>query len=67
MPLFEYRCTECDTKYEELSSSSDSSVACPNCGSDNTTRLLSTFAASTGSSSSGPSCGSSGGGGCGFS
>lgn len=64
MPIFEYKCSNCDTKFEELVSSSTATVICPQCKSDAVEKLLSTFAASSSSQSSGgaPSCG---GGGCG--
>ncbi|MEW6411221.1 MAG: zinc ribbon domain-containing protein [Candidatus Zixiibacteriota bacterium] len=51
MPLFEYKCSDCGSKFEELVSS-DTKVECPKCGSENVTKLLSTFSASGGSSSS---------------
>jgi putative FmdB family regulatory protein len=59
MPIFEYRCRECGTKYEVLHKSSEnqSEIICPNCKSSNNKKLLSTFSASTGESSySGGSC-----------
>ncbi|MBD3257775.1 zinc ribbon domain-containing protein [candidate division GN15 bacterium] len=62
MPIFEYKCNDCDETFEELVSSKDSAVPCPKCGSSNTHKLLSVFAASGGSWSAAPSCG---GGGCG--
>ena len=54
MPLFEYKCTDCNTKYEVLhkSISNPSDVTCPNCNSKNAKKLLSTFSASIGDSSS---------------
>jgi putative FmdB family regulatory protein len=47
MPLFEYRCSDCGKKSEELVLAGDSAVAptCLECGSSGMTRLLSTFAA----------------------
>jgi putative FmdB family regulatory protein len=46
MPLYEYRCTTCDSKFEKLLSMSaaDRGVNCPDCGAD-ARRLVSTFAA----------------------
>ncbi len=64
MPIFEFRCKECEHKFEELVSTSETGIACPKCGSDSTERLLSTFSAAGGkqsaTSSSGgqPSCNS---------
>jgi putative FmdB family regulatory protein len=47
MPLFEYRCSDCAKKSEELVLAGDSPSAptCPACGSVRMARLLSTFAA----------------------
>ncbi len=66
MPIFEYKCISCDHKFEELVPNADASVNCPKCGSVETSKLISTFAASTGgSSSSGPAGGGTPSGGCG--
>jgi len=55
MPLFEYECKECGEKFEKLIFSSDSEkVKCPNCGSEETKKLLSLFS-SKGTSCSSPS------------
>lgn len=49
MPVYEYRCTTCNTKFEKLVRSMDTvSIACPNCGSAGATKLFSTFAAFVG-------------------
>ena len=68
MPLFEYRCTECDEKFEKLVYSSQTEpVKCDNCGSEQTEKLFSTFASagfsgsSASSAASGCGCGSSSG------
>ncbi|RMG25200.1 MAG: zinc ribbon domain-containing protein [Methanobacteriota archaeon] len=65
MPLFEYRCKECGAKFETLvfSSHSNEPVKCENCGSEQTEKLMSTFASSgtEKSSGGGSSCSSSGG------
>lgn len=63
MPLYKYCCLDCQEEYEELVSFSQSNeVVCPKCGSHNTEKLVSTFAALRGSNaSSGVSCGGSGG------
>jgi len=47
MPLYEYHCKKCDKKFEALVSFSkaDGPIKCPNCDSEETSRLLSTFAA----------------------
>jgi len=62
MPVFEYRCTKCDTKFEVLHKSSlnPEQVVCPNCNSLNIKKLLSAFCTSSGNVSnfSGESCNS---------
>lgn len=66
MPLFEYKCAECDNLFEELVTSGEVKVYCPKCKSEKVSRLLSVFSASGGTSSSRtsglpcgkPSCGS---------
>lgn len=62
MPLYEYTCRECQARFEELVSINDSEKkpTCPKCGSVNTERMMSTFAAPNVQSSS--SCGTGGGG-----
>jgi len=51
MPIYEYRCEECEAPFEKLVKAFHEPVACPDCGSATVERLLSTFAmASTGSS-----------------
>lgn len=48
MPIFEYRCKNCDQTFEELIRSSDAGrVKCPHCDSKRTERQLSVFAART--------------------
>ncbi len=45
MPLFEYRCGECARKFAKLvgMTADSSTVACPKCGSENVTKLISRF------------------------
>lgn len=54
MPIFEYQCTDCKSKFEILhkSSSKLEEVVCPKCGSKEYRKLLSTFSASMGNESS---------------
>jgi putative FmdB family regulatory protein len=40
MPIYEYRCQGCETKFEVLVRG-DSTVTCPHCGSPALTKLLS--------------------------
>jgi putative FmdB family regulatory protein len=58
MPVYEYRCNDCNERYDILHKSSTnlSEVVCPKCGSENYKKLLSTFSASglDGSSSFSP-------------
>lgn len=53
MPLFEYKCSECDTKFEVLHKSSvnQDDVTCPNCKSTKNKKLFSSFSASFNTSS----------------
>ncbi|HUV29548.1 MAG TPA: zinc ribbon domain-containing protein [Acidobacteriota bacterium] len=57
MPLFEYRCNDCDGRFEELTSHETVAATCPHCRSENTTRLLSAFAAPSSSRLGLPSAG----------
>ena len=61
MPIFEYRCEDCGTKFEKLVRSSDTSgPVCPGCGTQHLKQELSTFAAHSNGRSAEPM-----GGGCG--
>ncbi len=56
MPIFEYRCSKCKFVFEELvSGHSDASIACPNCGSKETEKLMSVIGAISMGKSSGDS------------
>ena len=65
MPLYEYRCRTCDTRFEVRRSMSDAALpaACPD-GHVDTLRLLSTFA-TVGGGVPGPQPATTGGGCCG--
>jgi putative FmdB family regulatory protein len=41
MPVYEFECEQCGRRFEELTSSDTPGLACPNCGSERTRRLLS--------------------------
>ena len=43
MPIYEFRCTQCQTGFEELVRNGNAPI-CPSCGSADARRLLSTFA-----------------------
>jgi putative FmdB family regulatory protein len=47
MPIYEYRCEDCGSKFEKLVRRSDdpSQLACPSCGKQRLQQELSTFAA----------------------
>ena len=65
MPIYDYRCKECGAEFEKLMrlSEADRSPLCPECGSPDTHKQITTFASPTSSSSSKGSassgCGSS--------
>jgi putative FmdB family regulatory protein len=44
MPIYEYRCTGCQERFEELVSASASAPPCPICGSIEVARVFSPFA-----------------------
>ena len=63
MPIFEYLCDDCGTKFEKLvRNGAASGVLCPSCGESHVTTQLSTFAAHSSSPRSSqealPSCAS---------
>jgi putative FmdB family regulatory protein len=68
MPLYEYRCPQCQNRFEILQRMGDGAegVRCPSCGAERVERQLSTFAAGGGNgggggaeaAGSGPGCGS---------
>jgi len=62
MPIYEYECAECGTRFDKFvrSATRPVEVACPTCKSENCRKVVSAFA-STGSQSSGADCAPSGG------
>jgi putative FmdB family regulatory protein len=44
VPLYEYQCRECESRFEQLVLSRETQVACRSCGSSSVSQLLSTFA-----------------------
>ena len=75
MPIYEYRCEDCGTKFEKLvrRAAEGSEVECPSCGQKHLKQEFSTFAAHAGGSqksSEAPMCPSGGmchnPGGCGM-
>ncbi|MGH9325124.1 MAG: FmdB family zinc ribbon protein [Terriglobia bacterium] len=49
MPIFEYECRDCGTKFEKLVISSTETVMCKQCSSRRVEQMLSVFAVSAGS------------------
>ncbi len=64
MPLYEYRCAECDHRFEVLQQLGEGAdkLTCPACGAPAPQKQFSTFASSA---ASGGGTASFGGGGCG--
>lgn len=58
MPIFEYKCNECENKFEVFHKSSLTleDVKCPKCNSGNNKKLLSAFSPSMGSSKPANNC-----------
>jgi putative FmdB family regulatory protein len=51
MPMYDYHCRSCNHEFEELiysSAESDEDIVCPECNTNNSERLLSAPAISTG-------------------
>ncbi len=63
MPIYEYECSQCGHRFEELVFGSEEGVQCPKCGDNKVERLLSAF--SCGSTTGTVSLGSMPSGGCG--
>jgi len=66
MPVFEYKCSDCSSKFEVLHKSTikQEDVICPNCNSSNNKKLFSSFSPSV-STGSGYSSGNCESGSCG--
>jgi len=69
MPIYEYQCNDCQTKFEALRAikDADAVIGCKNCGSEQTKRLLSVCQAhisGSQSSSRSSSCAGCSGGSC---
>lgn len=74
MPLYEYQCSACGQRFEELVSAGSSAPACPSCACAEVTRILSSVCGRTSDKGAGNQfapgpfptsmgCGSGGGGG----
>jgi putative FmdB family regulatory protein len=70
MPIYEFKCEDCNEEFEALVFRSDETVPCPGCKGEHIKRLMSACAYKTGGASdaagsySAPSGGSSGCAGC---
>jgi putative FmdB family regulatory protein len=68
MPIYEYVCEQCDTRFERIVINKQQEISCPKCASKKATLQLSVFATSgSGTASSGTPSSSGGsccGGGC---
>lgn len=56
MPIFEYKCQDCEAKFEKLilREGAEAELVCPECGQAHLRRELSTFSAHTHGASSTP-------------
>ena len=65
MPIYEYRCNQCEREFEKYVQGAQARIECPACASERVTRRLSMVGVRS-SGSSAPSMGTSmqGGGGC---
>src|SRR5258705_10185653 len=63
MPIYEYLCEECETRFEKIVINKQQEIACPKCSSKKASIQLSVFATAGNGNSSAPSGGFSGGGG----
>jgi putative FmdB family regulatory protein len=61
MPIYEYKCDDCGSKFEKLVRRAGDEVLCPSCGQDHLEQQHSTFSARANGASKEmqmPSCGS---------
>lgn len=52
MPIYEYVCQECNSRFERIVTAQNGKAQCPKCGSLRATMQFSTFAAHTGNGNS---------------
>ncbi len=64
MPIYEYVCDDCGTRYERLIMNKAQEIACPKCESKKHTQQLSVFSAAGNSSKANGQPAASGGCGC---
>jgi len=41
MPIYEFKCSSCGKEFEEIVTSKDNSIGCPECGSSDVGKLMS--------------------------
>ena len=63
MPIYEYRCADCDQSFETLVRPGGEETECPCCHGGNIAREMSVFASSRGGDAAGPMNGAGNGGG----
>ena len=51
MPLYEYRCKKCEKVFESFQKIGEKKASCPDCKSEDTERLLSSFSSHSSSKS----------------
>lgn len=59
MPIYDYKCSDCNHEFTKLVFNSTEEVECPKCQSKNAQKKVSTPGSVAGSSSGGGCCGSS--------
>jgi putative FmdB family regulatory protein len=66
MPIYEYVCDDCGTRYERIVMNGNAKISCPKCSSAKGTIQLSVFAAHGAKSAGGPAASADSGpaGGC---
>jgi len=64
MPIYEYICNDCQTRYERIVISSNQKIECPKCSSGRHTLQLSVFSAGKSSNGSASTTASPATGGC---
>ncbi|MFC1853714.1 zinc ribbon domain-containing protein [candidate division CSSED10-310 bacterium] len=59
MPIYEYKCSDCDTKFEKLVFNQNTAIECPDCGGKENKKLFSAFGFKSSGKPTGGSQGSS--------
>jgi putative FmdB family regulatory protein len=64
MPIYEYRCGDCDRHFERYVTTTTAAASCPSCGSASVKRMLSLFAMKSDGGPVASTVPAGGGGGC---